>query len=146
MNPSPPWNHWDAQAPSEDFADRVTAAVLRDRRTPRRQAVLRWRPFLAVAACLAVAGVAWAWNAVPRNPHADPSLSQLVPVERVDPTPVASPRGPDPSAIRSPARTSRSARPATPRAVAASPSTAPAPPPHIPPCACNAFACDCGPD
>jgi hypothetical protein len=145
---------WEPQLPSEGFADRATAAIVRDLRTPRARRPLArglgWRVVLAAAACVAFAGAAWAWTSAPRRAE-EPTLTVLAPVERADPTSSAAPRGSLPEAFPSIASkpvVSPSVR-VRPRAPRVAPSAAPAasaPKVPMPQCNCNAFACDCGPE
>ena len=76
MTPNSP-HAWRAQAPSADFADRTARAILRDRAT--RRATHRPRAVVfAAAACLLVAGAAWAWRTQPGPARREPSQSSLL--------------------------------------------------------------------
>jgi len=148
----PSFESWEAQVPSEGFADRATVAVLRDRAHASRRPQRRAWVVLAVAACLLTAGAAWAWAVHPSHMRPDTSASSLdMPpgIERMDPTPSATPKSlgsvpevappppPPPPVVR--------ARPvpAIDPLPSAAPSSFKVPAPM---CICNAFACDCGPE
>ena len=73
----PSFESWEAQVPSEGFADRATVAVLRDRAHASRRPQRRAWVVLAVAACLLTAGAAWAWAVHPSHMRPDTSASSL---------------------------------------------------------------------
>jgi hypothetical protein len=132
---------WLPQAPSDDFADRVTAAVLQERARSRRP---RARPLLllAAAASVVVATAAWGWTLVPRRAPLNEAPPGLAPIDRSDPTPSSLPHDlPNPPAAIAP-RTPPVSR------VSAPPPLVRAPPPKVPQpsCKCNEFACECGPE
>jgi hypothetical protein len=90
------WLAWKAQEPSDDFAERTVAAMLRERRPKRSVHTVRW---IAAGAAVAffVGGVAWgfvAWSAkrvAPREldvPAAAPNL--IAPLRPVLPPPLVS--------------------------------------------------------
>jgi hypothetical protein len=141
---SPNDKGWGAQAPSTDFAERATAAVLRDRALPRhRVSPRRWLPF--AAACVLVASAAWAWNSAPRHvrleaPVAIPGHDVPVPTALLGALP------PPPTIAPPPPRPHASVAPSAPSAPVVAAPSASAPKVPLPSCRCNAFACECGPE
>jgi hypothetical protein len=141
---SPNDKGWSAQAPSADFAERATAAVLRDRAAQHRASPRRWLPF-AAAACVLVAGAAWAWNSVPR--HVRLEVPATIPVHDVPvPTARVAALPPLPTAAPVPPRPHPSVAPSAPSAPVIAAPSASAPKVPLPSCRCNAFACECGPE
>jgi hypothetical protein len=58
---------WRAQAPSADFAERTTLAILRERSARRNDWGLGRRLAMAAAAAIFVAGGAWGWTRLPKS-------------------------------------------------------------------------------
>lgn len=145
---------WRAQAPSTDFAARTTAAIVADRHQPLSttlsQARLR-RAVLVAAATLLVGTAAWAWHTRPSLPRSEPGQALLAPMpygSAVEED-VAGPRlSPLPSApvAATARRAPKAAPPPSAATVAPAVSASSARPVVVPPCRCNEFACDCGPE
>jgi hypothetical protein len=145
-------NAWQAQVPSEGFANRATAAILQEGRREsalvlRRTGSLRWI-LPAAAACLLIAGAAWALTQRVPKPApllpvaAPPTITQeeRLPVAR----PLASAAPPLPVATVSPRP--RADAPKAALSASAAPSALSPPKVIVPPCRCNAYACECGPE
>lgn len=146
---------WRPQAPPRDFADRTTAAVLRDRASTRASArAVRW-PVSLAAACLLVAAGAWAWRShrVPPGPAVTSTpLPAAPPAVRPPAGPARpAPAPPSPPLPSLPDRVAPTPRPRVPAAsatavAAPSASTAPSARVVVPPCTCNELGCECGPE
>jgi hypothetical protein len=137
-----PSDGWPAQRPSDDFASRTVAAILRDRAAaPKRGRRARWLGAIGVAAVLVAAG-AWARVALPKGPATQPSRVQPVGsgiAAPAAPEPVKSTTGSAASPARAPAPAASARRPRPP-------SRAPDPgrQVRVPMCNCVQQICDCG--
>ena len=145
-------NAWQAQVPPDGFADRATAAILEEGQRERalvvrRTGSVRWI-LPAAAACLLVAGAAWALTqrAPKPTPMVPVAASPTIAQEEDLPValPLASAARPLPVATVSP-RPRADAPKAALSASAAPPALSP-PRVIVPPCRCNAYACECGPE
>lgn len=142
-----PSSAWRAQTPPAGFSDRATAAILADRATRRPPLVGRRWVVLAIAATLLVAGAAWGWRAQPRVPTPEPSQASFRAPRQDLEGAIASPHLLPPLLQqRAPQLPAPLVTPRPPRVVAVPAPSAPPPKLILPPCSCNEFACDCGPE
>jgi len=139
------WSAWEAQTPSTDFADRVVAAIVRDRTAGARTRTHRWAAVLVLAALLGSGGV-WARAALRRWAVVQPALPSpaaraSAPVRNPEPAWERAPATPptEPPAIAPPLP--RRATSSIPRALSVPDAGRKV---RVPTCNCTQGICDCG--
>ena len=139
---------WHAQAPSADFAERTTLAILRERSARRNEWGLGRRLAMAAAAAIFVAGGAWGWTRLPKSGPLRPEQESAPPSPApsgVAPTPAAHAPIEPPSdpPRKSPAVTPPSLRRKEPLPVFSAPSPDAGRRIIVPRCNCQEAICDC---
>jgi hypothetical protein len=139
---------WRAQAPSADFAEQTTLAILRERSVRRSEWGFGRRLAMAAAAAIFVAGGAWGWTRRPKSEPPRLEYGSALPSPApsvVAPSPVARPPIEPPS---DPPRKSPAIATPPPRRKEAPPVSSALWPDAgrriiVPRCSCQEAICDC---